>query len=426
MRSLENAWYRGAGWLVLLWPLSLLFRPLAALRRGYHRSVSRLHKTPVPVIVVGNVSVGGTGKTPFIIGLGKALRKAGLRPGVISRGYLGKAPDYPFSVQPDSPVEQVGDEALLIARALDCPMVVDPDRVRALEKICADYQCDVVLSDDGMQHYALPRDLEIAVIDGERLFGNGLCLPAGPLREPVSRLRSIPYLVVNGTPTQRELPPELSRAHAMTLEPTYLTNLRTGSRKPFKGAPFNIGTTVHAVTGIGNPNRFFRLLSTLPYKITRHDFPDHHPFSEEDFAGLAIDERQPVVMTEKDAVKCEAFAGPNFWYLAVDLKLTEQVMAQLVNDIRQLVEARRSADGAVEAQQGRNPRRAGTGKSTARKKPADAEAAGAPESARGGKRAGRPTGSATAEKKSTGKEHRPGAKISGQEGIRGESPPPGA
>ncbi|MBT8147279.1 MAG: tetraacyldisaccharide 4'-kinase, partial [Gammaproteobacteria bacterium] len=296
---------------------------------------------PVPVVVVGNISVGGTGKTPLIIGLGRALQKAGLTPGVISRGYLGKAPHYPFKVVSDSRVEEAGDEALLIARVLNCPMVVDPDRVQALEKLYSDYQCDVVLSDDGMQHYALPRDLEIVVVDGERLFGNGWCLPAGPLREPVSRLDSVPYIVVNGKWNVQESPTELQRAYQMSLKPTYLVNLLSGEKKPFRGAPFNMGTKVHAVTGIGNPNRFFDLLAVLPYEIERHDFPDHHPFSEQDFKALNIDQRQPVVMTEKDAVKCQQFASANFWYLAVEVELPDELLHELLSDIQRLAEQRK-------------------------------------------------------------------------------------
>jgi tetraacyldisaccharide 4'-kinase len=345
MRSLEESWYRRDGWLILLWPLSILFRLLASLRRRYHSSVAKSNTPPLPVVVVGNISVGGTGKTPFIIGLGKALQQAGFRPGVISRGYLGKAPHYPFSVDSDSPVEEVGDEALLIARGLGCPMVVDPDRVQALQKLCSDYECDVVLSDDGLQHYALPRDLEIVVVDGERLFGNQWCLPAGPLREPVSRLGSVPYVIVNGDFSESESPAVLNRAYQMELKPTYLANLVSREKKPFRGAPFNIGTTVHAVTGIGNPNRFFNLLSTLPYEVTRHDFPDHYPFSEEDFKALSIDERQPIVMTEKDAVKCQRFAEPNFWYLAVEVELPEDLVQKLLTDIGELVKQRKLITG---------------------------------------------------------------------------------
>ena len=344
MRYLEQSWYRKAGWLVFLWPISLLFRLLASMRRRYHTSVAKTNVPPLPVVVVGNISVGGTGKTPLIIGLGRALQKVGLKPGIVSRGYLGKAPHYPFKVESDSQVEEVGDEALLIAQVLDCPMVVDPDRVQALEKLCEDYQCDVILSDDGLQHYALPRDLEIVVVDGERLFGNGWCLPAGPLREPISRLGSIPYIVINGEREGGESSAELDRAFAMSLKPTYLVNLLSGEKKPFRGAPFNIGTTVHAVTGIGNPNRFFSVLSSLPYEVMRHDFPDHHPFSKADFEALNVDGRQPIVMTEKDAVKCRQFAASNFWYLAVEVELSDELLQKLLNDIRQLVEQRKTSE----------------------------------------------------------------------------------
>lgn len=341
MRSLEESWYRGDGWLVVLWPLSLLFRLLAWLRRIYHSSVAKTNTTPLPVVVVGNITVGGTGKTPFIIGLGKALQRAGLRPGVISRGYLGKAPHYPYWVEADSPVEEVGDEALLIARTLGCPMVVDPDRVQALQELSSNRQCDVVLSDDGLQHYALPRDLEIVVVDGERLFGNRWCLPAGPLREPVSRLDSVSFVVVNGSAKEVNSIPGSHKVYQMELKPAYLVNLLSGEKKPFRGAPFNIGTNVHAVTGIGNPNRFFNLLSTLPYEITRHDFPDHHPFSEKDFKALEIDERQPIVMTEKDAVKCEPFAAANFWYLTVEVDLPEELVGKLIAEMVNLMKQRK-------------------------------------------------------------------------------------
>jgi len=343
MQSLEQAWYGKAGWLLLLWPRSVLFRLLASVRRAVQSSAAKKNPSPLPVIIVGNISIGGTGKTPFIIALGNALKKAGLKPGVISRGYLGKAPHYPFKVESDSPVEQTGDEPLLIARALNCPVVIDPDRRRALQAICAEQGCDVVLSDDGLQHYTLPRDLEIVIVDGERLFGNGLCLPAGPLREPVSRLGSASHIVVNGEPNDKPLPAELTGALHMALQPTFLVNMVSGEKKPFRGAPFNIGTTVHAVTGLGNPSRFFNLLSTLPYEVKRHDFPDHHPFTAGDIEALGIDERQPIVMTEKDAVKCEEFARPNFWYLAVQVKLPDEWLQGLLKETRQLIEKRKSA-----------------------------------------------------------------------------------
>jgi len=342
MHFLERAWYEKAGWLVLLWPVAKLIQILALARKQFHSRKSPSAKAAAPVVVVGNITVGGTGKTPLIIKLGKALQESGLKPGVISRGYLGKAPDYPFCVDQSSDVNEAGDEALLVVRALNCPMVIDPNRSQALDKIRTDFQCDVVLSDDGLQHYALPRDLEIAVVDGERLFGNEMCIPAGPLREPISRLDNIPYIVINGSLQQDSIFPVLKKAAAMSLEPAYLVNLLSKKKKPFRGAPFNIGTTIHAVTGIGNPNRFFESLAKLPYKLERHDFPDHHPFTKQDFDSLAVDDHKPIIMTEKDAVKCQGFAKPNFWYLSVNTKLPDEFLQSLLNEIKQLCTERKS------------------------------------------------------------------------------------
>ena len=160
--------------------------------------------------------------------------------------------------------------------------------------------------------------------------------------EPVSRLDSVPYIVVNGKWNVKESPPELAQAYQMSMKPTYLINLLSGEKKPFRGAPFNMGTTLHAVTGIGNPNRFFDLLAELPYQVSRHDFPDHHPFSKEDFEALELNERQPIVMTEKDAVKCQPFAAANYWYLAVEVELPDELLHKLLGDIRQMVEQRKA------------------------------------------------------------------------------------
>jgi len=345
MHFLERAWYRKAGWLYLLWPFSMLFQLLTLLRRQIISSNAKAAPARVPVVVIGNISVGGTGKTPLLIELAKKFSAAGFKPGVISRGYLSNAPSYPFSVTPDSRPDEAGDEALLIARSLKCPVVIDPKRNRALATINQDYNCDVIFSDDGLQHYALHRDIEVAVIDGGRLFGNGLCFPAGPLREPVSRLASVDFQVINGAGVDLSTYPHLAKAYAMELEPLYLVNLQSGTKKPFRGAPFNIGATVHAVTGIGNPDRFFNLLTALPYQIERHDFPDHHPFTAQDFERLGIDEHQPIVMTEKDAVKCSEFAHPNFWFLSLRVKLPDEMLEQLLSQLGALVKQKSNASG---------------------------------------------------------------------------------
>ncbi|MEX2131058.1 MAG: tetraacyldisaccharide 4'-kinase, partial [Pseudohongiellaceae bacterium] len=276
MYSVQQSWYQNKKWLVLLWPLSLLFRFIAWLRRHFLVTVARKSPHPRPVVIIGNISVGGTGKTPLLIRLAGELTKAGLRPGIVSRGYGGKPSHYPLFVSPQSDPAECGDEALLIAQQTDCPLMVDPDRERAYQALCAQYECDVVLSDDGLQHYGLKRDIEVAVVDGQRLFGNGFCLPAGPLREPPKRLAQVQYVVLNDPPVDKSNSPYLQNAISMKVKPRFLVNLLSDEKKPFNGAPFNMGATIHAVSGIGNPDRFVALLESLPYNLQRHDFADHH------------------------------------------------------------------------------------------------------------------------------------------------------
>ena len=334
MSFLEKAWYRKAPWLLLLWPISVLFSAIATIRQKNLTARSSVKENPVPVVVVGNISTGGTGKTPFVIMLCGMLKDLGLKPGIISRGYGGRAANYPVAVDYDSEVEEVGDEALLLLEKTHCSVVVDPDRKRAMDHLLEIDGCDVVISDDGLQHYALAREIEIAIVDGQRLFGNGFCIPAGPLREPLSRLQSVNYVVINGEPA--ETVKELTSAAIMHLQPNYLVNLISGERRPFGGAPFNIGNRIQAVTGIGNPGRFHTLLAKLPYEIEPIEFPDHHQFKEGDFEKWGVDKIQPVVMTEKDAVKCRRFARPNFWYLSTELKLSDEFSNQLGKEIQKL------------------------------------------------------------------------------------------
>jgi len=336
MSWLDKAWQRQASWLWLIWPLSLVFRLSASLRKKKLQAQAKIVDSQVPVIVVGNISVGGTGKTPFVIALANHLKAEGLRPGIISRGYKSNANHYPFFVDVSAAVTEVGDEALLLVEKTQCPMVIDADRRRAAEHLLQVADCDVIVSDDGMQHYRLHRDMEIAIVDGQRLFGNGLTLPAGPLREPVSRLRSVDHIIVNGEPSAPH--GELTNAIIMELIPKFLVNMVSGEKKSFNVAPFNIGNRVQAVTGIGNPQRFYELLEKLPYQVEKYSFPDHHAFTAEDFEKLAMDSHQPVVMTEKDAVKCRTFARNNFWYLVVDVKLPDNFLEQLSHEIKTLVQ----------------------------------------------------------------------------------------
>lgn len=336
MSFLEQAWHKNSSWLFLLRPVSKLFEVLAARRR---RTQQNLNSEPpqVPLIVVGNISAGGTGKTPVVMALVKALAKNGFKPGVVSRGYGGKAKAYPLIVTADTPVAESGDEAKLIAEHLACPVVVDPDRPAAVRHALDNFDITVLVSDDGLQHYNMPRTIEIVVIDAQRLFGNGFVFPAGPLREPVSRLDEVDFLLLNGEKTQidpkniltNSIKKIVEQAHELTLEPSNFVNQVTGDRKPFAGAPFNMGTKLHAVAGIGNPERFFSMLESLPYPVDKNPFPDHHDYQKSDFDRFAQQSRHPVVMTEKDAIKCRDFAGKNFWTLMVELKLPDS----LVDDI---------------------------------------------------------------------------------------------
>jgi len=332
MSFLERAWYKRAGWLVLLWPVSLLFQALTKIRRLVQQPKHRPMDVRVPVVVIGNISLGGTGKTPLLMSLAGELKSRGFSPGIISRGFGGEAPSYPMAVDGDSDVRESGDEALLLAEKTGCPVYVDPNRSAALLALLRDEDVDVVLSDDGLQHYKLYRDIEIAVVDGERLFSNGFCLPAGPLRESMGRLKEIRHIVVNGAPVE-DLPP-LRDAAVMTLEPRTLVNMHSAEKRPFAGAPFNMGNKLQAVSALGNPQRFYKLLERLPYQFETFSFPDHHSFTETDFEQQGINEHQPVVMTEKDAVKCRQFAKNNFWTLSVEVKLEDGFVDRLVEDIR--------------------------------------------------------------------------------------------
>jgi tetraacyldisaccharide 4'-kinase len=334
MSFLERAWHKRARWLILLWPVSLLFQALTTIRRAAQQSKKRPVDLTAPLIVIGNISLGGTGKTPLLIALSQELQKQGFKPGIVSRGYGGHALGYPLAVNSDSDVSQSGDEAFLIAEKTSCPVYVDPDRSAALRALLFREDVDVVLSDDGLQHYKLYRDLEIVVVDGQRLFSNGFCIPAGPLRESMDRLNEVQHIVVNGEPA-REIP-QLARASRMQLEPRTLVNLVSGEKRPFAGAPFNMGNKLQAVSALGNPQRFYALLERLPYQLERFTFPDHHNFTAADFKQQGIDEHQPVVMTEKDAVKCRQFAKNNFWYLSVEVNLESQFVERLIEDIRQV------------------------------------------------------------------------------------------
>ncbi|WP_028007850.1 tetraacyldisaccharide 4'-kinase [Solimonas flava] len=322
---LERRWYAPLPPPLPLRPLAALYGALAAARARRLRAAAV--RVAVPVIVVGNISVGGTGKTPFTIWLVERLREWGWRPGVVSRGYGGHAPHYPQRVAPDGDPRLSGDEPLLIAQRCGCPVVVDPDRVAAARALLADGTVDIIVSDDGLQHYRLGRDLEICLVDGRRGLGNGALLPAGPLREPAARLAGIDLLVVNGDGWQA------AGALRMQLRAGALRRLVDGERRAL--ADFR-GAAVHAVAGIGDPSRFFASLVAAGLRLREHPFADHHAFTATD---LAFGDDRPVIMTEKDAVKCRAFADARLWAAPVDAQLDEVATAR----VRQCIERLRAA-----------------------------------------------------------------------------------
>lgn len=345
--SLLDAWYdksqRTRVWLWPLWPLSRLYSMLARMRRRHHEQRRGSGNDLPPVIVIGNITLGGTGKTPLIIALARLLTAQGLRPGIVSRGYGGNGE--PTTVTAQSRPQDVGDEAVLLHRHSGCSVRVDPQRRRAVADLCSQTACDVILSDDGLQHYALPRALEIVVLDAERLLGNGHCLPAGPLREPPARLREVDWLVFNGVTSrareivgrQAHLSAERPACTTMTLEPSSWVNIATGERIPLNALPLTDGRSLQALAGIGNPQRFFDTVRALGYTPRCHPFPDHYRFSAQD---LLFANGHTLVMTGKDAVKCEDFAGAHCWYLEVEARLPAEFTTPLLSAIGALVQAR--------------------------------------------------------------------------------------
>lgn len=290
-----------------LLPAAWLFRVAVSLRRhAFRRGWLSSHAVPVPVVVIGNITVGGAGKTPLTLWVIERLRHAGLRPGVVSRGY-GRSAKAPQAVSAGSSAAEVGDEPVLLAQRSGCPMVVGADRVAAIGQLLEVADVDVVICDDGLQHYRLRRDVEIVVVDGRRGLGNGRLLPAGPLREPSSRLREADVVIYNGG------------GHAgqrMRLLPDAAQSLADPSRtRPLSAFS---GTECHAVAGIGDPQRFFDMLTGFGLRIIPHAFADHHPYQGSD---IDFGDDRPVLMTEKDAVKCRAFAGQNHWFIPVTAEL---------------------------------------------------------------------------------------------------------
>lgn len=317
----QRCWYGNCRHTLLLAPFSLMFFFLVAWRRvAYRVGLLRVQRLPVPVIVVGNLAVGGSGKTPLTLCIAQWLAELGYHPGIITRGYGGSA-HAPMPVRADSAPALVGDEPILLARRAACPVWIGRKRAEAGRQLLAFHpEVDVLVADDGLQHYALARDMEIVVVDGQRGFGNGRLLPAGPLREPVGRLATVDAAVVNGGDPDDFL--LLPPSFAMRLSGTIFRNLRDPERTA-AAADFS-GREIHALAGIGHPQRFFDHLQSLGLNATPHAFPDHHPYSAADLPAGTL------LMTEKDAVKCAGFAPPDAWFLVVDA-LLEPGLKTLIN-----------------------------------------------------------------------------------------------
>jgi tetraacyldisaccharide 4'-kinase len=327
-RWLQQRWYAArAPWYLL--PFAALFGGIVALRRAAYRHGLLASAHPgVPVVVVGNLTVGGTGKTPFTLWLATALRARGVRVGIASRGYGGSTQG-PEMVEPAGSAARYGDEALLLAQRAGVPVCVARRRLEAARHLVAD-GCELVLADDGLQHLALRRDLSILVVDAARGFGNGELLPAGPLREPLSRIAEADAIVVQGS-----APLAAMARHPlvipMSLQPGLLRALRGGEEQRLASWA---GRRVHAVAGIGHPQRFFRLLRAAGLEPVEHAFADHHPFTAQD---LAFADELPVLMTEKDAVKCQPFADGRMWCLPVAAQPDPAGAARLLERVLRLL-----------------------------------------------------------------------------------------
>ncbi len=325
---IEKSWYQNKWWNIWLLPLSAVFFLLSHARRLWLTVIVKAGKNnKIPVVVIGNINVGGTGKTPLTCRLVELLNEQSIKVGIISRGYGSNAPHYPYALAKGESAVVVGDEPKLLRDRLDCPVVIGPDRNAAI-KLLSEKNVDLILSDDGLQHYKMARDYEIVVLDANRKLGNNWLLPAGPLREGGWRLKTVDAVIFNGACNDDGM------KNCMEIIPSAWVNAKTGERKILD---FFAGQKLHAVVGIGNPQRFFTTLDSLSVEFTQHVFADHHAFTASDLA-VADDYSQQVVMTEKDWVKCAAFANENMWYLEVNASLSAGLETKLIKDLTALTE----------------------------------------------------------------------------------------
>ncbi|CAI0702459.1 tetraacyldisaccharide 4'-kinase [Serratia entomophila] len=323
---IERIWSGSSLLYLALLPLSWLYGLVSALiRLSYRCGLRKSWRAPVPVVVVGNLTAGGNGKTPMVIWLVEQLQQRGYRVGVVSRGYGGKSTVYPLVLGPNTTTREAGDEPVLIYQRTGAPVAISPNRSEAVQALLQQQRLDLVITDDGLQHYALQRDFELVVIDGVRRFGNGWWLPAGPMRERAARLNSVDARVANGGVAQ-------AGEIAMRLQAREAVNLLSGERRPAAEL-----TQVVAMAGIGHPPRFFATLEKLGVDVEQEvAFADHQEYQLSQLAALTR-AGQTLLMTEKDAVKCRVFAQPNWWYLPVDAVLPSGQAEQLLQGIEKLL-----------------------------------------------------------------------------------------
>ncbi len=308
----------------LLWPLSLLFGAISkSKRRQYQSGKKQVYKAPVPVVVVGNITAGGNGKTPVVVWLVEQLQQLGFKPGVVSRGYGAKAPQYPLVLDANTLAKHCGDEPKLIYRRTGAPVAVDPVRANAVQALLP-MGVDIIITDDGLQHYALERDIEFVIVDGNRRFGNESLIPLGPLRESMERLKEVDFIITNGGHAQSgEMP--------MSLAPSKAINLKTKQQ-----VDVNELNELVAFAGIGHPPRFFNTLTAMnaDVKVTK-GFADHQDFDRQELESLA-QQGANVIMTEKDAVKCDRYAQDNWWYLPVSAQFQSNDAERILNRIKEV------------------------------------------------------------------------------------------
>ncbi|EAT13316.1 tetraacyldisaccharide 4'-kinase [Bermanella marisrubri] len=303
-RLFNKAWYGTSRWTLCLLPLAWLYAWVV--KRKRRQAMEQEKTSPVTTIVVGNITVGGTGKTPIVQALVRFLKKQGYQPGIISRGYGGDCNVFPHLIEQHDTVSWTGDEPFMLAKSLQVPVVIDPVRTRGIQRLM-EQGVDIVVSDDGLQHYDMARDIEICVVDGVRGLGNGNVLPVGPLREPYERINSVDFVLASGHVKEVE--------YQFSFHPRAWVNVKTNEERPVDS--LELQGQCSAIAGIGNPQKFFNTLEALGVEFQSKAFPDHHAYNEADFRDLA-----PVVlMTEKDAVKVANFAHENMWALSIDAKL---------------------------------------------------------------------------------------------------------